>query len=374
MTDKKTRHRSTFYFEGKRYEATGKTQKEADQKAALKIDKLIRGETSISGNMTVSAWAKEWLETYKKPVCGENQYQRYTSYIKNIITPSIGNLMIKNVTDLHLQKILNSRAGKSKSDLLKLYNALRSIFKRAYMSKPKLISYNPAENLELPAATDGTHRSVTEYEYEKILALAETHHAGLWIKILLYAGLRPCETRALEWRDIDFDKNCIRVNKGMKASTKIIGTTKSEAGTRIVPIHENLLPCLQSAKSNNPFEPVLLQPQGGKRHTKSSMRCLWNNFKRNLDISMGAKVKRNEIILSVVAKDLVPYCLRHTYCTRLQDAGVPINVARVLMGHEDIATTSKIYTHTSEAILQEMANKMNEYDRSKNEKVKKQQL
>ncbi|MDD2217639.1 MAG: tyrosine-type recombinase/integrase [Eubacteriales bacterium] len=44
----------------------------------------------------------------------------------------------------------------------------------------------------------------------------------------------------------------------------------------------------------------------------------------------------------------MPYCLRHTYCTDLQDAGVPINVAKELMGHSDISVTAKIYTHRTE--------------------------
>ncbi|MDR1438605.1 MAG: hypothetical protein LBJ10_00885 [Clostridiales bacterium] len=37
-------------------------------------------------------------------------------------------------------------------------------------------------------------------------SLAETHREGLWVKTLLYAGLRPGETRALDWWRIDFDK------------------------------------------------------------------------------------------------------------------------------------------------------------------------
>lgn len=53
-------------------------------------------------------------------------------------------------------------------------------------------------------------------------------------------------------------------------------------------------------------------------------------------------------LTEAVADDLVPYCLRHTYCTDLQSAGVPINVARELMGHSDISITAKIYTHHSE--------------------------
>jgi hypothetical protein len=45
---------------------------------------------------------------------------------------------------------------------------------------------------------------------------------------------------------------------------------------------------------------------------------------------MGATLKRNKIIVHAVAADINPYCLRHTYCTDLQDKGVPINIAKYL--------------------------------------------
>ena len=71
--------------------------------------------------------------------------------------------------------------------------------------------------------------------------------------------------------------------------------------------------------------------------TKESHRAkLWNHFKKELKKYID------------IADDLVPYCFRHTYCTDLQDAGVPINLAREFMGHSSITLTSRIYTHHSE--------------------------
>ncbi|WP_417184155.1 tyrosine-type recombinase/integrase [Agathobaculum sp.] len=40
--------------------------------------------------------------------------------------------------------------------------------------------------------------------------------------------------------------------------------------------------------------------------------------------------------------------MRHTYATDLQSAGVPLNVAKDLLGHQSIAMTSHIYTHLSD--------------------------
>ena len=45
-----------------------------------------------------------------------------------------------------------------------------------------------------------------------------------------------------------------------------------------------------------------------------------------------------------IAPDLVLYCLRHTYGTDLQRAGVPINIAKAIMGHSDISATANVYT------------------------------
>jgi hypothetical protein len=77
-----------------------------------------------------------------------------------------------------------------------------------------------------------------------------------------------------------------------------------------------------------PDDPVFRQPTSGKRHTKTSLRKLWESFLRELDISLGAKLFRRQIIESKVTPDLVPYCMRHTYGTDLQDAGIPLNVAK----------------------------------------------
>lgn len=356
MPKNSTRHRSTFYYEGKRYEATGKTAKAATQKAAIMLDKLKRGEISISGNMTVKRWAYEWLETYKRPSVGEGQYRNYRIHIDGVILPSIGSLTLKSVKDVHLQKILNSRAGKSKSDLSKLRMTTKAIFQRAYQSK--LIARNPAEFLELPVGTEGKRRSITDVERKVILNLAETHYAGLWILTLLYTGMRPGETRALDWRHIDFTKKIIHVEQAMKAHTTTIGEPKSAAGIRDIPIPDTLYTALLSARKE-PFDPVFTKPKARGRHTDNSMVAMWNNFKRALDISMGAKMVNNQIILSIVAPDLIPYCLRHTYCTDLQDAGVPINIARYLMGHSNISVTAKIYTHTTDKAIKEAAKRIN---------------
>jgi len=151
------------------------------------------------------------------------------------------------------------------------------------------------------------------------------------------------------------------VTKALELKTGKIKSPKTASGYRKAPIPDILI---NDLKQLNCIGPIFTQPTTGKQHTGESMRCMWESFKRAMNIEMGAKVYRNQIKKEdeKVAADLTPYCLRHTYGTDLQNAGVPINVAKYLMGHSDIAVTANIYTHhTEEASLQALESMNNYY-------------
>lgn len=339
----------TKRYNGKQYKAYGTTEAEALEKLGEMIASAKRGEELINGSMTVNAWYKQWFETYKKPKNSTAKSlgmydEKYDKYIK----PAIGRMKLRDVRDVHLQKILNSQAGMSESHVKKVRSVLQQMFRRARQSR--LIVYDPAELLELPAYSKNTRRSITEAERSAILAVAQTHRSGLWIQTLLYTGMRPGETAALTWADIDFSNNEIHVRAAKESGThNNIKAPKTEAGVRIIPIHAKLLPLLQAAPRHK--SGYVFVTGAGNPQNENSLRRLWTGFKRDLDIAMGAKLERNKIVESKVAPDLVPYCLRHTFCTDLQDAGVPLNVAKELMGHSDIQTTANIYTHRSKSSI-----------------------
>ena len=340
--------RKTARVNGKRYESYGTTELEALTKLAEKVAAAKRGEDVIGGSMTVDAWYREWKAAYKDPKGLTKKSlgmydEKYNGYIK----PAIGRMKLQDVRDVHLQRILNGQEGKSASHLKKLRMVLREMFLRARQSR--LIPYDLAELLELPAATQGRRRALTEVERAAVLKVAERHRAGLWVLIQLYAGLRPNETAALSWADVDFKYNEIHVHAAKESGSSAIKGPKTASGVRDIPIHASLLPKLLAARGA-PFSPVF-PTQAGNWQNENSLRRMWTGFRRELDIELGAEIYRNQIVVSVVAPDLTPYCLRHTYCTDLQRAGVPINVAKELMGHADIQTTANIYTHKDTATL-----------------------
>ena len=361
-----TLYRSYFRYNGKKYEKTSTiSQEDANYKARRYKEDLENGVIGISKNMTVRNWANEWLEIYKKPLLAEKQYKDYKRQIDNSIIPAIGTLRLVDVKDIHLQKILNSKSGLSETRIKMLYLTIRGIFRQAKISL--LIIQDPSEHLRLPASTKGTHRSITDFEREHFLKAAANHHAGLMFKVMLYCGLRTGEVVALEWRDIDTKKKRFKITRALESGTDNLKLPKTNAGIREVPIPNELYDELIAVR-RDPFEPIFLQEKGRVRHTHSSRCKAWESLKKQIDISMGAVYEKRKAkdgkmrltkVLSVVAPDFVPYCLRHTYCTDLQDKGVPINIARYLMGHSDIRVTSGIYTHTTEQSIDDAANLIN---------------
>ena len=219
-------YRSRFYHNGKQYETKRKTQKKADQSAALKKRQLEIGEIGVFNKITVREWCYEWLDTFKKGSVTEKTYKQYKSHIENVILKDIGNMKLSDVRDVHLQRILNTRQGYSKSNTKKILFTIQAIFRQARISR--LIPYDPSEgSLKLPMTTEGTNRSITFIERTQILKTAETHRAGLWVKMMLFCGLRHGEIIALQWKDIDFKRKLVIINKALESGSSNIKEPKS---------------------------------------------------------------------------------------------------------------------------------------------------
>lgn len=340
MTKKKY-VRKTVTWEGRRYEVRAETEREAVEKLAVLKDQLRRGEKTDGENRTVASWFREWMDVYKIPSgISTPTIDMYERMYRKFIDPMIGRMQLRSVHDIHLQRIMNSLQGYSYSQAHKLHLILKGMFRQARISR--LIVFDPSEALALPAVTSGTRRSLTDPEREALLRAAESHRCGLFFLTLLYTGLRPGEAAALQWRDVDWEKNEIHVYKAMAAKTDEIKDPKSAAGFRDIPIHADLRDRLLAAKGD-PFAPVFPNSRGGPMSSRSRA-VAWESFK---------KVMSKHIPGGAVAADLTTYCLRHTFCTDLQRAGVPITVAKDLMGHANISMTANIYTHKDQNLLHE---------------------
>lgn len=333
----------TFTLQGKRYYAYGHTLEEAIKKAAIKEQKLINNTVILESGMSVSAWAKECIETYKTRMQYETR-KKLWSKVKHCILQEIGFMPLKSVKPLHCQNVLNKMASKSTAYINDIYQAMNFIFLKAVQNE--LIKSNPAEYIVRPQGTKTRRRAITSAEEEHIRKVAVTDRRYYLYLLMLDCGCRPSEAAQARGEDIIVVDGYNMLH---------IRGTKSVNADRIVPLPDGLYGLIK----NTHRESYIACNSRGKPIVLDKRSLLWKSFKRHLNISMGCKMYRNKLLPPYpVAPDLVPYCLRHTYCTNLARRGIDIRMAQKLMGHSDISLTANIYTNYDSDDVVEVAKRL----------------
>lgn len=326
--------RTSFTYNGRRYEVYAETKKELAEKKADKLAALKRGEVLIASNMLVSVWAAKCVDTYKTNL-SPKAFNDYKYCMQHYVLEEIGNMRLKDVKPLTCQMCLNKLDGLSSRTINFAYQIMNFIFQKAVDNE--LINKNPAKNVIKPKGTKQTRRALTAHEEAIFLKVAPQHKYGLYFMLMYGCSCRPNEAASVEGRDISYQDG--------KPILHIRGT-KSKAADRYVPIPAEVMALMP--EKLEPFK-LLCTTGGGSKINDTSRKRAWNSLTRMMNIEMGCRVYRNELIPPLpLADDLCPYCLRHTYCTNLQKRGVDIRTAQRLMGHTDIALTANIYTHVSQ--------------------------
>lgn len=363
------RHREVY--KGKKIDLSASTERELQEKVRIRKNNIDKGLVVGGENMPFFAWAELWLSQYKKGNVSEPHYKAICRRMEKYVFPYIGHIKLRDIRPINIQSLLRKCDGLSFSLVSHIRSEISECLSQAV--NEQFIPFNPVANIKTPKNEAGSHRALTDDERELLLKACSGHYAGTWVKTLLYCGLRPQETATLLWKDIDIQGRAIKVNKALKADGTV-GTTKSRSGVRSVPIPDVLFFDL-IANYGKPNEYVF-QTQtkadgscGGKMLNHKSMRRRWESIKKEMHLLSGARLERNKLILvdengnklSKVADDLTLYCLRHTYCTDLLRAGVPITSAKYLMGHSDTKMIDKIYGHHTDDQTQAAASLLNNF-------------
>ena len=348
----------TFVWNGKRVYCYGKTQQEAHDNAVRKKALLEANVRESKIRMTVERWSKKWLKDYKKGAVSDAWYNQMDGIIENHILPYIGDKLMRDVTASDIQRMMNQNARHSESHQKKIAQIMMQILSSA--EENDVIVKVPTRRIKTSVRADkASSRTLTDNERSLTLRTADKYpNEGLFFLITLFCGLRPGEVARLKMRDYDKDALILRVHEARKADGST-GTPKSQSGIREIPVPTYLAERLN--KLDKKKNELIVTSAQGHPLTKTSQKRMWNRFKRYMDIENGAEVFRGGIVESTLADDLRPYCYRHTYCTDLQDAGVPITVAQRLMGHADIKTTAQIYTHHSQKSFEDARDKINKH-------------
>jgi integrase len=164
-----------------------------------------------------------------------------------------------------------------------------------------------------------------------ILAVADDY-MRLAINIALKLGLREQELSYLEWGDIHWEHNVLRVS-----SKPHWGFAVKDSEERDIPIPQVLVEDLKKWLTKHPTSTLVLPTRNGKPNSKL-LRQLKRLAKRaglNCGVCRGCKGLNKECQRWTLHK------FRRSFCTGLLRAGVDLETVREYAGHADLETTMR---------------------------------
>lgn len=346
-----------------RKEFYGKTKKEVKEKLNnFKKDYLL-GNIDINNNLTFGEWYYIFCEEYQKKLKFRT-YSRYEGIYRNYIKDSsIAKVKLSDLKVVHLKRFYNQleNSGVSLQTIKDINTRIKPSLSEA--ERQGLISKNAAKLVTLaqPNKVDEV-KILSEEEQIKFLAyLEETNHKHkMLFSFALGTGLRLGELLGLKWCDINFENSELKVQRNLQKVkndegkwVQIEQTPKTVNSIRIVPIPDALLKDLKKYKAKQSEQILFL---GDLYQNNDYVFC------NDLGIPLDDKTPGRNLktILKHLNIDYIKFhALRHTYITRLFEAGVDAKVIAEIVGHSDVSTTLNIYTHVNKKKKTEAVDKIN---------------
>lgn len=330
----------------------GATREEALlRKAEYERERAI-GLHKMSDKLTVREWIDIWQRNYCTRLHGRNQIS-YNTYLQRL-NDEIGNMRMNDVRNIHLHRCLEGMDGMSKSSITKYRMVIRQVFSRAKQNK--VIPDDPSEYVDMPEGTAGGHRALEAWEIDHIIANWSKVRSGLWVMIMMLAGLRRGELIALDWDCIDMKKRTITVRRAaeiLSNAPNVKPLTKTEAGMRTVPICTPLYAALDAVP--------LFMRRGAVCHGSNGKRLTDSAFKRGMDTfnkvmeqllngeEPDPHVRYSDMPHSALRQffRVRAHDLRYTFATLIYESGIDTKSAMFYLGHADIRMTMNLYTQLS---------------------------
>lgn len=279
------------------------------------IEKLNALSTCADNkNVTFADFACTWLDVVKRPHVQSKTLEDYDRILKNYINPHIGNVAIKNVRPMELQKIISEQLenGNGRTATM-IYTVLKPVFDFAVGEE--LVSRSPMALIKKPKY-EVRHGCALSLEEERAFVKRLTSSdSPLRFAFLfyLYTGIRRSE---LPTADISEKWIVVVTAKARKGETK---------KKRKIPVSPMLRPHLR---------------QMTKQRLNQDLATLTHEFPK---FAPGHHL----------------HDLRHTFITRCQECGIPREVVSLWAGHKaDNTMTSNVYTHFSEEFQLKEAEKL----------------
>ena len=167
------------------------------------------------------------------------------------------------------------------------------------------------------------------------------------VYILFHTGMRISEFCGLTLKDIDLKKKTVNIDHQLQRTSAmeyVIQSTKTNAGTRVLPITDEVADMFRSIIEDRPTPKVEKMVDGYSGFLfldDKGMPLVVMHWEHRFN----HMVARYNEIYRVQMPNITPHVCRHTYCSNMAKSGMNPKTLQYLMGHSDIGVTLNVYTH-----------------------------
>ena len=324
--------------------------------------------------MTVCELVDRYLKT--KTGVRQSTKQGYVTVQRLLAKETFGKKTIRSVktSDAKLFLIkLQQEDGKSYSSIHTIRGVLRPAFQMAV--DDDILVKNPfGFQLAGVLVNDAvTREAITKDQMRKFLKFV--HDDVVYCKyyevvyILFHTGMRISEFCGLTLKDIDLENRTVNIDHQLQRTSDmryIIETTKTDAGTRVLPITEDVAQMFQAIieDRNAPkVENAIDGYSGFLFYDDNGMPLVAMHWQHRFNHMVG----RYNDIYRVQMQNITPHVCRHTYCSNMAKSGMNPKTLQYLMGHSDISVTMNVYTHIGFDDAEEELKRMEEFRKAQAE-------
>lgn len=330
-----------------------------DMEARIRHDE----EDGIGGRFSGKSTLNDCFERYismksglKKTTIASYKYQ-WRHYVQD---SPLGKTEIGRIRNSDVKRFYMSLfdRGLKPSTIHPIHSMIHPVFDMAVQDRE--IRFNPSDKamneiMRSQEWSDTRIHALTEKEQSRFLEFLEKDHVyRRWLPlfvIMLGTGCRIGEILALRWVDCDFKNRIISINHNLVCKTLddgkshwVINAPKTKTGYRDVPMFDDVAAALRAFPIG--ANKTTIDGYSGFIFANSKGRMLRIDQIDRV-IKKIAEKANNEPGDHVPLPMFSAHSLRHTFCTRLCEAGEDLKLIQKIMGHKSITTTMNIYNEVT---------------------------
>ena len=314
--------------------------------------KAVLGIITKSDSITVLELTKRYITT--KTGVTHNTEAGYKTVIRILEKEEFGKRKIDTVkvSDAKLWLInLQKEDKRSYSSIHSIRGVMRPAFQMAV--DDDILVKNPFEfQLATVVVNDAVMReAISRSDERKFLEFVknDSHFCKYYdgIFLLFKTGVRISEFVGLTVSDLDLKKREINIDHQLQRKrdgTYVIVPTKTNAGTRVLPMNGEVYQCCKRIIENRnapKIEPSVDGMSGFlffDKDQKPMISLHWEHYFKHI-------CSKYNKIYRVQMPTVTPHVCRHTYCSNMARSGMNPKTLQYLMAHSDIGVTLNTYTH-----------------------------